>query len=161
MMAGDLEQHEQQVRAVTVRGVFDLPLLRPGAALDPEGWVAGLAKIRIKPEWLADNRSPAWARVKAWRHVDAPGLCYHRTYGTNPRVISYSITHLGSGLRCAPVTLSHAEARAVLAEIAHGLDWTQTEEAIKRDDAAYRARHTEVAFRYCDSEPPLLRGMDW
>lgn len=148
--------------STTVATVFDLPPLRAGAALDPKGWVAGLAKISIKREWLAaDPASPEWVRVKAWRHVDAPGLCYHRTYGTNPRVISYAITHLGSGYRCAPVSLSHAEARAVLAEIAHGLDWTQTEEAIKRDDRVFRARHHEVALRYCDSEPPLLRGMDW
>lgn len=130
--------------SATVASVFKLPEPIHGTRLRRDGWRRVAVKIRTKngPKVVA-----------AFEHLDAPGLAYHRMDGV--REIAYSVTHKGSGLRCSPISLSHAECRAVLGDLAARLDWTQPEMVVARTPE-YRDRCRYLGLVYGDCSPPWL-----
>lgn len=130
--------------SATVASMFNLPDPVHGSRLRPDGWRRVLCGISTKDGLIL---------VRAFEHQDAPGLAYHRVHGV--RDISYTVTHKASGLRCSPVTLSHAEARAVLGDLAAGLDWTQPRTIIVKTPA-YQDRCWRLGSVYSDCSPPWL-----
>lgn len=143
--------------APTVESVFDIPGDEEKWAttkLPRAGWFKDYGHISIKPDDI--SREPKTVIVTAWKHDEAPGLMYHRMHNT--KEIAYAITHIGTGLRCGPIALSHAEARRALAAMAKGLDWSQDSDTIKHS-SVYRERFGKVTAAFVDSVPPWMPWM--
>lgn len=137
----------------TIAKVFDLPQLQFSPGLRPDGWRRSTGRIRCRK--FANRHDWEDVTVPVWEPEDVPGLMYNRMTAVPPTMRAYSVTHAASGLRCGPPALSHAEARAILAELGAGLDWTQSRSSIKANPD-YHARYGQVALLYCDSLPPWM-----